>query len=179
MWGVNANCYAYACNCPNPSNGLSGAAIPGGLAGEAVFRRQADSATDYATRLLYGAVLDAAKNGLDKAQTSTDINTLPYYGSGYIVAMVSGDFGFHFFRRDRVTGLWSWKDGNGADPDDKLMRNNASTTVNDALFIRAVTNDRQLYAPNWPNMEFRGYIGLGNINGMTVAGRLSQGAVMP
>src|ERR1700689_4220212 len=54
MWGVGANCYAYACNEDHPVNGLRGAAVPGGYADRGVFVRQGDTAETYANRLIEG-----------------------------------------------------------------------------------------------------------------------------
>jgi hypothetical protein len=171
MWGVGANCYAYACNEDHPVNGLRGAAVPGGYADRGVFVRQGDTAETYANRLIEGVFLDAGRNKVD-AKVSTDINTLADGGSGYIIAMVANLFGFHFFRRDRMTHLWSWKDGIGEDRADQVnhVPSGQATTVNDALFIRMVHTNKAEYGPNWQAMTFRAYFGLGNINGMKVSG---------
>jgi hypothetical protein len=179
MWGHNANCYAYACNEDHPQNGIRGAAVPGAYADRGVYQRQGDSAEAYADRLIEGVLLDAARNNV-QATVSRDVDTLPDGGSGYIIAMVSNSYGFHFFRRDRFTKLWSWKDGIGEDRADQVTQvvSQVATTVNDALFIQMVDTNKTAYVPNWQAMTFRAYFGLGNINGMTVSGISHAGDVL-
>jgi len=172
MWGTNANCYAYACNCRNPANGIRGAAIPGGFARYGVFPKQNETPAQYCERLVMGVLADASANGLPKAASSNDIRTLPYAGSGYIIGMVYNAVGFHFFRRDRFTKRWSWKDGIPEDATDKINGppNFTSQTVTDAKFIEAISTNRLAYIPNWSSMTFGAYFGFGDINGITVSG---------
>lgn len=181
MWGNQANCYAYACNCKAPANGIYGAAVPGGYAKKGVFVRPGETVAVYTERLIQGVLLDAAKNSLRHAVVSTQIGVLPDAGSGYIIGMVANNAGFHFFRRDRVTRLWSWKDGIPADKSDTIYHipMAKTKTVNDATFVDATKTAKQQYAPNWPGMDFVAYFGLGDIKGMTVAGIAAAGDVLP
>jgi hypothetical protein len=73
MWGNQANCYAYACNCKAPANGIYGAAVPGGYAKKGVFVRPGETVAVYTERLIQGVLLDAAKNSLRHAVVSTQI----------------------------------------------------------------------------------------------------------
>jgi hypothetical protein len=101
-WGTDANCYAYAMNCPAPVNGRNGGAWPGS---QAAFAGRAPGAT-WATKV----VADGGGSVVQLAGTSlappADI------GGNYVVAMLAHPNGFHFIRRDPGTGRWSWKDGN-------------------------------------------------------------------
>src|SRR6202042_1139435 len=148
MWGEGANCYAYACNEDHPKNGVRGAAVPGGFADRGVYARQGDTVDTYADRLIDGVMMDAERNKV-KALVSRDIKALADGGGGYIIPMVSNIFGFHFFRRDRVTRLWSWKDGIGEDCANQVTHtlSGVTTTVNDALFVRVIATNKQDYTP--------------------------------
>jgi hypothetical protein len=172
MWGTNANCYAYACNCKTPANGVYGAAIPGAFAGDRVTRKQNETDDDYYARLVGGIMLDAAKNDVDNCKVSWNILSLPDAGAGYIIAMIAKKDGFHFFRRDRITKNWTSKDGNGGEVEGKifsLVTQAYVTPITDAIFRDAIQTNPKNYM-GWPGMGFVAYVGLGNINGMTVAG---------
>src|ERR1700689_3449945 len=114
MRGEAANCYAYACDDKHPQFGTAGGAVPGAYAGQGVSRLRNDTPETYADRMVEGVRLDGDRNNV-VVTVGRDIHALPDCEGGYIIAMASNIYGFHFFRRDRVTRLWSWKDGIGED----------------------------------------------------------------
>ncbi len=71
-----------------PANGVRGAAVPGGYAGQAVFPLLPnETQAAYNRRLMAGIFLDAQKNKVKHYKLSANINVLPDAGSGYIIAM--------------------------------------------------------------------------------------------
>lgn len=180
MWGTGANCYAYACNCKVPANGVRGAAVPGGYAGQAVFPLLPnETQAAYNKRLVAGIFLDAQKNKVKHFKLSTDINTLPDAGSGYIIGMIAQPSGFHFYRRSRWNNLWTSKNGIGGEVEETIYSIPLQKTVKitDAVFIDALATNPGNYV-DVPPMGFVCYVGLGNIDGMTVAGAQSNAHVM-
>ena len=103
-WGTDANCYAYAVNCPNPVNGRNGGANPGSQAAFA-----GHPAPGGAT-LAQKVVADGNHSVVQVAGTT--LNPPAAIPGNYVIAMLSHQAGFHFIRRDSHTGRWSWKDGN-------------------------------------------------------------------
>lgn len=116
-------------------------------------------------------VLDAACNTV-MVDVSRNIHALADCGSDCIVAVVPNGFSVHFFRRDRVTQRWGWKDRIGAGRTDEMtdFLSWLSTTVDDAPFIRVVDTQKAEYAPNWQAKAFHSPFGPGNTDDMTVSG---------
>jgi hypothetical protein len=171
MWGTNANCYAYACNCKTPKIGIFGAALPGGYAGDAVTKKQNQTSDEYYARLVFGIRQDAHKNGVKHVQVSRTVTQLPFEGSGYIIAMLVQPTGFHFLRRDRFKKTWTEKNGNEGEVEGKIYNNYSETSVEmtDAVVIETLRGLSNRYM-SWNPLKFYAYIGLGEIKGMTVSG---------
>lgn len=118
-WLHGPNCYAYAMKCKRPDgNGMT----PGVCVGRAASMEGLDKdQVAFARRLLAGIAADAAADGgkaitfhPDGVETATrfpDPADMPrdIPGGHYLVAMLATAGGFHFMRRDSLTGLWSHK----------------------------------------------------------------------
>jgi hypothetical protein len=93
--------------------------------------------------------------------------------------MIAQPSGFHFYRRSRWTKLWTSKNGIDGEVEDTIysIPRGKYVKITDAVFIDAVVTNRGHYL-NVPPMGFVCYVGLGNINGMTVAGAESNVHVM-
>ena len=104
-WGSNANCYAYAMNCSNPTNGHLGGAVPGAQAAAAGHAAAAGAT------IVQQVVADGG--GVVTVAAGTPLAPPADVVGSYVIAALTNAMGFHFIRRDSTTGRWSWKDGNG------------------------------------------------------------------
>lgn len=163
-WGNNANCYAYAGNCPNPARGNQGGAVPGGATGNPVL----PGVPNYAQALALGAVADGFVQ-----LAGAPAHPLPPRPGHYLVALIASLIGFHWLRRDSTTGRWSWKDGNGQTVKYSILDVGqdrfvyiTNTNLDDLLTV-----NRAGYAPwAYANMVFVSFFEAPNA-GVVVAGR--------
>jgi hypothetical protein len=164
QWGANANCYAYACNCPNPVVGNPPRQARPGVAAGAPVQNNGNVQQLIAGVLADGGLLVQQLNGQPNALPQVPVNS-------YLVAMLTSAGGFHFMRRDETTGRWSWKDANHGSvklnvlhfPSDRYVYINGGN-LNDIL----VANPGQ-YVWAYNQMTFQAFFAVVN-GGFAVAG---------
>jgi hypothetical protein len=161
-WGTNANCYAYAANCSTPAR-ATGGAVPGGATGQPAL----PGGPNYDQALIAGAVAD----GFVQLAGVPAVPPAPA-ANHYLVALIANAAGFHWLRRDSVTGRWSWKDGNEQtvkyilNVGQGLYVDINNTNLNDLLTV-----NRAGYAPwAYKNMVFKSFFQAPAPNGVVVAG---------
>ncbi len=102
-WNGGHNCYAYAMKCLAPL-GLGHNSWPGRLAGIATGGNFAQGVVNDATHQHLNAQIVRA--GGVPAPVPHGVG-----GGGYLAAVVANNVGFHFMRRNEMTGLWTHKNG--------------------------------------------------------------------
>lgn len=164
-WGVNANCYAYACNDPNPDVG-----IPPMQAGPGINSGCPPSCDAEVAGLIAGIIADSGGRASLLGGDPSNIPTPPE--NTYLVALLTNSVGFHFMKRDEVTQRWSWKDANHGTVKLNVMHiptrqyvyvNNSN--LNDMLVMHK--ND---YGWMYAQMNFQAFLSIPN-EGIVVAGR--------
>ena len=154
LWGPGHNCYAYAMKCTQGLN-LNNAR-PGRTAGNA--RNAQDQ------NFAQGVVDDAQHQGRGAWILRQDANAAPVPAllhGGYLVVMISIPMGYHFMRRNNLTGLWTHKNGgirpeemSWQDPDDHMLED----AIDDAAMLKVITDPR-IVDGNW---RFDAYLEIQN-----------------
>lgn len=149
-WGANANCYAYACDCKNPTIGGTRYTATPGAAGGA---RVADNGDVDA--LTAGVLADGGVMVQQLAGTPAALPVVP--ANHCLVAMITSANGFHFLRRDEFTKRWSWKDGNAGSVKFNTYHtpSNRFIYINDGNIADILVDNRGHYAWGYSGMTFR------------------------
>jgi len=160
VWGVNANCYAYAFNCPNPIGNAAAGAVPGGATGNPVLPGPGPLPA-YLAQLIAGVIADGAGQVIQVVAPIANPPGTP--ASTYLAALIYNAGGFHCLRRDSYTQRWSWKDGNAQTVKLNIMSvpNQQWVYINDQhpqYNLNDLLTNHQQYAPwNYGGMFFGGF----------------------
>lgn len=160
-WGVNANCYAYACDCANPAVGVPPRQARPGVAGGAAPLNNGNVVQLTAGLVADGAVAVAGNPGAIPAAPANH----------YLIAMLTSGVGFHFIRHDPVTDRWSWKDANHGSVKLNVMDipGNRFVYVNSGNLNDILVTNRGNYAWAYIGMNFQSFFAVPNA-GLVVAG---------
>lgn len=165
QWGTHANCYAYACSCPNPQVGGVAArtSVPGTVGG-AIVANNGNAGQLIAGMLADGGVLVQQLGGNPAALPVVPANS-------YLVAMLTNAGGFHFLRRDELTRRWSWKDGNHGSVKLNTLHHptNHYVYINDGNLNDILVANRGHYMWGYDRMTFDCFFAVSN-NGFLVGG---------
>lgn len=165
-WGANANCYAYACDCPNPAVGNPPRQARPGVAGGVPAQNNGN-----VQQLIAGVLADG---GLLVQQLNAGQGVLPLPlvpANSYLVAMLTSAVGFHFMRRDEYTKRWSWKDANHGSVKLNVLRfsTNHYVYINDANLNDILVANRGDYVWAYNQMTFQAFFAVVD-GGFPVAG---------
>jgi hypothetical protein len=145
---VLANCYAYAVGDKTPEFGTGkGTAKPGGSVGEPAEPKP--DPEDYKVALLTGAELDGLTYIQDDARPVP-----PEKEDNRIVAVISDQTGFHWYRRNS-NGIWTWKDGNDGKVYNYTLIDGETKVMTDDVAVQAFSDPKMRIG--FPNMTFKGY----------------------
>ena len=181
-WSGLVNCYAYAMKCALPGGGQT--PVPGRAAGAAVMpytRPPWPDRAAYWSALVDGVVADGQACARPVVVVSRPQGALmpqpdnpPVHrctAHHYLVALVVKSDGFHFLRRDSLTGHWSHKNG----AQDAQVETFASLTdsgrpepLDDAVVVDLLRSGQGRYRSSFPNFSFAGYLLVPDA-GLTVA----------
>jgi hypothetical protein len=161
VWTNNHNCYAFAMKCSNP-HGAGLHSRPGKYADRPASRRD-------------GFVQGVVDDGL--ASGGSVVNVLRQGGlptpvpgrlaGSYLVALVASTYGYHFLRRDEVTGLWMHKNG-APSPVENCFYDNTTeqpVAITDAVVANLLLNPARMGC----TMTFEAYFSVPTA-GIQVAG---------
>ena len=181
-WPGLVNCYAYAMKCALPGGGQT--PVPGRAAGAAVMPYTQPPWPDrpaYWSALIDGVVADGLACVRPVVVVSRPVGAaLPQpdnppvhrcTAQQYLVAMVVKSDGFHFLRRDSLTGQWSHKNGAQDSPVEtfaSLADSGRPEPLDDAVVVDLMRTGQGRYRSSFPNFAFAGYL-LVPEAGLTVA----------
>ncbi len=159
------NCYAYACQCVNAVMGKFGAPVPGGKAGQPVFKKAPgeESPAQYYQRLLDGIVEDgrANKKTITVARDGGVPDNPPVPGHNeYLVVMMVKPDGFHFLRRGN-DGNWSHKNGGGDSEVETCvydLQQQMYVPITDGIIGDMLRTNQTTYSTGFEAMTFRAYL---------------------
>jgi hypothetical protein len=167
-WDARHNCYAYAMHCSVTVNADN---TPRNLNNARPGKRAGNPRLHKGQNFALGVLDDALHQGrqawiLRQGGAAAPIPA-PTHG-GYLVVMVSIPMGYHFMRRNNLTGLWTHKNGSirdeetsWRDPDDRLLED----AIDDAALVKVITDPR-IVEGNW---VFDAYLEI-QAGGLIVAG---------
>ena len=164
-WGVSANCYAYACDCPQPNVGNP----PGRTAVPGIQANQPPVNNGNVAQLIAGVLADGGGQVHQCVGTPANIPVCPR--GSYLIAMLTSGVGFHFIRRDELTNRWSWKDANLGTVKYNLldMPNQRYVYVNDGNLNDLLVTNPNNYMWMYNNMTFQAFFSVPN-GGIVVGG---------
>lgn len=151
LWDGRHNCYAYAMHCNVTVNDD---ATPRNLNNARPGKRAGQARQHRGQNFAQGVVDDAVHQGrhawiLRQGGAAAPVPALTH--GGYLVVMTSIPMGYHFMRRNNLTGLWTHKNGSirdeettWRDPDNHMQED----AIDDAAMLKIITDPR-IVEGNW------------------------------
>ncbi len=181
-WAGLVNCYAYAMKCAMPGAGQT--PVPGRAAGAPVLpyiQPPWPHRPAYWSALIDGVLADGLAGNRRVLALSRPLGTaLPQpdnppvhlcSNQHYLVAMVVKSDGFHFLRRDSLSGQWSHKNGAQDAPVEtyaSLADSGRPEPLDDYVVVDLMRTGQGRYRSSFPNFAFAGYLLVPDA-GLTVA----------